>query len=259
MTTPVTDSDAADYAVSPDVVVPVPISLPAEVLDAGLRTSPQAAGFGAWTAYPLAGTERPFPLLPFDDARSRALIVVAEPAGANAPSFNPTPGQATNPGPFTTIVSQFLPAGTYTANWEVMLRGTLTATDADNFQMFIGGTLIATSNNALNVGTVYAQEPVVFNVPAGGGFLTITNVNANAAAVYQAGVVLTPDSGGLVYVGTQAQCQASPPLGGQLPAGAVVEVRNQQALWLVPDGSHPMVVSVLAERYEVATRAHGAG
>lgn len=54
---------------------------------------------------------------------------------------------------------------------------------------------------------------------------------------------------GPVYVGSQAQCQASPPVGGQLPAG-VYEVKNNQKLWLVPDGTHTATVTVLMERWE---------
>lgn len=54
---------------------------------------------------------------------------------------------------------------------------------------------------------------------------------------------------GPVYVGTQAQCQASPPVGGQLPTGTY-EVKNNQKLWLVSDGSHTATVTVLMERWE---------
>lgn len=53
---------------------------------------------------------------------------------------------------------------------------------------------------------------------------------------------------GPVFVGTVAQTQATPPQGGQLPAG-VYELRNQQELWLAPDGAHTATVAVLAERW----------
>jgi hypothetical protein len=122
-----------------DVMAPVPVTgtveLAGQILDKGLRTSPNAAAFGSWTTYVLAGAEAPQIILPFDDARSRALIIVS--------------------------------------------------------------------------GT------------------------------------------GPVFVGAEGQVKASPRLGGQLPASLVpFEIRNQQALWLVPDGSHPATVTILIERWE---------
>lgn len=53
---------------------------------------------------------------------------------------------------------------------------------------------------------------------------------------------------GPVWVGTQAQCQASPPVGGQLATGAVIETKNRQELWLAPAGASA-TVTVLTERW----------
>jgi hypothetical protein len=61
--------------------------------------------------------------------------------------------------------------------------------------------------------------------------------------------VLIVSGTGPVYVGTQGQTQASPPVGGLLATGAVVETKNRQELWLVPDGASA-TVTVLIERYE---------
>lgn len=55
---------------------------------------------------------------------------------------------------------------------------------------------------------------------------------------------------GPVYVGTPAQTQANPPLGGLLPTGTIAEVKNNQALWLAPDGTHTATVTVLVERWD---------
>src|SRR5579859_4814904 len=52
-----------------------------------------------------------------------------------------------------------------------------------------------------------------------------------------------------VYVGSRAQCQASPVLGGQLATGTIVDTRNKQELWLAPDGTHTATVTVLVERW----------
>lgn len=54
---------------------------------------------------------------------------------------------------------------------------------------------------------------------------------------------------GPVYIGSQAQCQASPVLGYQLVTGTGLEIKNNQQVWLAPDGSHSATVSVLIERW----------
>lgn len=64
----------------------------------------------------------------------------------------------------------------------------------------------------------------------------------------RARAVLVVSGTGPVFVGTAAQTQATPALGGSLPAG-VYELRNKQELWLAPDGAHTATVAVLAERW----------
>jgi hypothetical protein len=54
---------------------------------------------------------------------------------------------------------------------------------------------------------------------------------------------------GPVYIGSEAQCKASPALGFVLPTGVMLEISNNQAVWMVPDGTHTATVSVLAERW----------
>jgi hypothetical protein len=122
-------------------VTPVPVTgkveLHGAILDKGLRTSPQAAGYGGWQTYVFVGTEQPVQILAFDDARARALLIIS--------------------------------------------------------------------------GT------------------------------------------GPAYAGTQAQCQQArnggQVVGGQLPIGTY-EIKNQQALFITPDGTHPVTVTVLNERWE---------
>jgi hypothetical protein len=57
-------------------------------------------------------------------------------------------------------------------------------------------------------------------------------------------------AGSGVWVGTMAQCQASPPVGGFLAAGASVVIENNQALYLIGDGTNAMRVTVLQERWD---------
>lgn len=64
-------------------------------------------------------------------------------------------------------------------------------------------------------------------------------------------------AGSGVWVGTQAQCQASPPVGGFLPPGMVV-TENNQPLWLVGDGANAMRVTVLQERWDSLQNPQGA-
>lgn len=125
---------------SPEHVAPVPdaemVPVPvkgAVTIEGALPTTPRAADFGAWITYVLAANTAAQPILPYDDDRSRALIIVS--------------------------------------------------------------------------GT------------------------------------------GPVYVGSQGQTQASPVLGGLLPTGATIEVKNKQALWLASDGTHTATVTVLVERW----------
>ena len=52
---------------------------------------------------------------------------------------------------------------------------------------------------------------------------------------------------GNVYMGTREQVQASQ--GGIFPAGVVFEMNAQSEVWVQGDGSHHLVITVLAERY----------
>lgn len=63
-------------------------------------------------------------------------------------------------------------------------------------------------------------------------------------------LVVASDAGG-VYVGTVAQTQQG--RGAYLPGGTVIELRNQQELWLVGDGTNAATVTVVNERWEERT------
>jgi hypothetical protein len=57
-------------------------------------------------------------------------------------------------------------------------------------------------------------------------------------------------AGSGVWVGTMAQCQAAPPVGGFLAVGASVVIENNQALFLIGDGTNSLRVTVLQERWD---------
>jgi hypothetical protein len=70
-----------------------------------------------------------------------------------------------------------------------------------------------------------------------------------AVLIVSAPVAVAAGSG--VWVGTMAQCQASPPVGGFLPPGTYV-TENNQALWMIGDGINSMRFTVLQERWDSA-------
>jgi hypothetical protein len=103
--------------------------------------------------------------------------------------------------------------------------------------------------------TLKGQVPTTARAADFGAWATYTLTATQAATrillhdEQRSRALLIVSGTGPVYVGTQAQCQASPPLGGQLATGAVAEVKNKQELWLAPDGTHTATVTVLVERF----------
>lgn len=55
-------------------------------------------------------------------------------------------------------------------------------------------------------------------------------------------------AGSGVWVGTQAQVQASPPVGGFLPIGTYT-LENDASLWMVGDGTNAIRLTVIVERW----------
>jgi hypothetical protein len=95
-------------------------------------------------------------------------------------------GSVTTPGAGATIAtSAALAAGTYTVKWTVTLGGTPAAADANNFQLFNGATLVATSVNLGAIGD-YPQADVQVTVVSG-AVLTVKALGAGTAgAIYSA-------------------------------------------------------------------------
>lgn len=59
------------------------------------------------------------------------------------------------------------------------------------------------------------------------------------------------NNAGAVYFGTQAQTQNPNPsdVAGILVNMTQIEIQSQQAVWMVPDGSHALTVTVYDEQY----------
>jgi hypothetical protein len=128
------------------------------------------------------------------DELIEAIVVVANPfttSAANPGSQNQsngTVGTQATPAAGTTITSQAVGAGTYTVQWSVQIS-TATATLANNFGLYNGATLVATSMNSLAVGT-YPQPPVTMVLSAG-ATIAIKAIASETTATYVAQLITT--------------------------------------------------------------------
>ena len=99
-------------------------------------------------------------------------------------------GTQTSPTAGTVIATTGgIPGGIAVINWSVSLAGTLAAADTNNFGLYNGATLIATSLNSPVAGT-YNQPPVTSNNPFGNGFSVKAIGAATAGAIYGATLVV---------------------------------------------------------------------
>jgi hypothetical protein len=148
-------------------------------------------GAGTWAA---AGNRfsklRVVPPLPISAYRQK-ITGVPLTGGQNQGLIPGTTASGSFPSPpsFSTIAVLTFPAdGTYTISWTVSLAGTVSATDANNFQLYLAGvTLEATSVNAAAAGT-YAQVQVQVTTTAGTQ-LFLTNPAAGTAGSTYSGTV----------------------------------------------------------------------
>lgn len=102
----------------------------------------------------------------------------------------------TSPAALATIVQiTGLPAGDYQVNWTVGLEGTVSATDADNFELRAAGSHVVTSDNEGAVNE-YPQLPVVVTVTASSAILIRAAAAGTVGAVYRAMLVIEQLSGG---------------------------------------------------------------
>lgn len=99
-------------------------------------------------------------------------------AGGNGIS---TEGRQLGPAALTTLCSATLTQGEWAINWEVQLDGTVAAAELNNFGLYIGGTLLAQSENPPTAGGPYSQESVVIQVGVGGATVSIKNIGAGTS------------------------------------------------------------------------------
>lgn len=122
-------------------------------------------------------------------------VIVIGPSTAGAASLQ-AQGSVTSPGAAATI-AQILLANlslvTYNIQWTVELDGTPGAGDVNNFRLFLGGTVLATSVNDGAIGR-YVQENVQVTVPAGlaSGIRVQSIAAGTAGAIYSAQITASP-------------------------------------------------------------------
>lgn len=121
----------------------------------------------------------------------KRIIVTGPTATTLGPSTKE--GQVTNPGAGATIATLgVLPAGQYTAYWNVGLEGTVTAADADNMKVVLGAANLA---HAAFPGVVGEYPQAQFQFTADGvNSVTVVAVAAasGATAIYDAFISVVP-------------------------------------------------------------------
>jgi len=111
-------------------------------------------------------------------------------ASGDLPSENE--GSVTSPTAGQTIATiTGLAAGTYLAQWQAGLAGTLAAADANNFSL-VPSSGPATGSVNLAVAGNYQQEPVEVTVNAGGSVKVTAIALGTVGAVYSAQLTLIP-------------------------------------------------------------------
>lgn len=236
-----------------------------------LDTQGQAADYGGWTRYALAGTEQPQPILPFDSYRHRATISVSLPsqvtsqtdiagtspaAGSNY-TYTNTSGQAqqllaavATLTTDATVANRFAKVEIADAAGNILFivqdQSATTASETLNVNAFQG----ATQQNS-GVGTAMLPLPLNMMVPAGGQVL-LSGVAGGSADQWSAiRLTFSQTATPFIYLGTQAQCLQG--VAGRLYGGQQVIIENNQQLWMAPDGADSVIVSVLAERWDSGT------
>lgn len=152
-----------------------------------------------------------------------------------------------NPAAETTMASTNLTAGTYSVNWEVQLSGTVLAGDANNFGLYNGSNLVATSVNAAQAGS-YPQSQATVTIPAGGAALAIKNIAQGTAGAVYAAYFTLPGVAATSYTGFGLDLSVSSPspAPSQLPVTVTV----------FPKGAPiPQTLSGLAAQLQQAVNA----
>lgn len=243
---------------APEVIPPVPVVV------TGYQTVDQVKGpdFGAYgtISFP-AGAGQAVPLLPYDGHRYEARLMVYSSAAlvplpyynvVGVPVLAPIASQSLT-GSLTVTV-----AGWYNVTYTVVLAAAPTTADIDNTALYIGsGSGYIVMPNGDQVGAPYQSGPLL-NYFAAGQVISTRAVGAGSgAASYQVSVNVNPAVGppstavpAGVWIGSEGQVKASPPLGMFVPAGKDFPLHHNQKVWVVGDGANSVSVSYQIERFD---------
>lgn len=217
-------------------------------------TRPGAAEFGSWQTLNLLGTETDArQLIRRDEYRSRAVIYVNTAIAPSTSLLNSA--QATAPGAGASITSVTVgPAGTYTFNFGVAIGGTTVGGDGSNMQVDVNGVPITGGTILYGSSTGSAGSLTTTLVLPANAVVSVNAIAAgSASAVYRASIAgnMAANTNAGIYVGTRGQLSIpNAPQGGKLFNGTY-EVKSQQEIYVLPDGTNPVTVTVLSERYDV--------
>ena len=109
-------------------------------------------------------------------------------AGPGSPSSGTT---SASPGSGTSVTSQTAGPGTFLLSWTAQLETAAASGDADNFGLYNGSTLLATSVNAGTVAS-YPQAPVSAYLAASVTVAVKTIAAGSTGSVYAASLTITP-------------------------------------------------------------------
>ena len=133
-------------------------------------------------------------------ARYVLTATVTVPAGvssyaASGPATTVSGTTVASPGALVPIASEALATGTFLLSWTATLQTAAAAGDANNFGLYSGSTLLATSVNAGALGS-YPQAAVNIYLGAGATIAVQTIAAGSAGSVYNASLTVTPLTSG---------------------------------------------------------------
>lgn len=126
---------------------------------------------------------------------------VTVPAGTSSyqaagPATTASGTTSATPGSGVTVTSQAVNAGTFVLSWTAVLETAAASGDADNFGLYSGSILLATSVNAGTVGS-YPQPAVSAYTGTSPTTMAVKTIAAGSTgSVYNASLTVTPQTGG---------------------------------------------------------------
>jgi hypothetical protein len=114
---------------------------------------------------------------------------------ASGPATVTSGTTSATPAAGTAVTSQVLSAGTYLLSWTAQLETAAASGDADNFGLYDGTVLLATSASPATIGT-YPQAAVSAYLGAGATVAVKNIAIGSSGSVYAASLTVTPVMGG---------------------------------------------------------------